>query len=148
LLALACAGGPPHIPPPPDGAVDVSPETALAFQARAESFYVRLIQRRFNALETFNDRFLRSHFRTENAFFDYYAELANAFSEARIQGSRPTRVVVVDFVFGSEDSVLVQVRYIGDDDRPLRPDESDLVRIDRWDRHGNDWWITPGAIWR
>lgn len=148
LLVIGCVSQPGPIPAPPDGAIDVSPETALAFQTRTEAFYVRLIKRRFNALETFNDRFLRGHFRTEDAFFDYYAELANAFDEAHIQGSRPSRAIVVDFLFGSADTALVQVSYIGEDDRPLRPNEVGLTRIDRWDRHESDWWITPGAAWK
>ena len=103
LLAIGCgtAGGP--IAAPPEGAIDVPPATALAFQARAQEFYDRLIHRRFNALETFNDRFLRSHFRTEDAFFDYYARLANDLDEAHFERSRPSEARVVDFLFGAPD---------------------------------------------
>lgn len=152
LLLLLCVGAcrtrtfP--IPPPQEGAVDVAPATALAFQERTEAFYTRLIRRRFNALETFNDRFLREHFRTEEAFFDYYAELANGFSVAHFERSRPHEASVVDFVFGTPDSALVQVLFIGRDNRPLRPNDVGLIRVDRWDRHDDAWWITPGAAWR
>ena len=148
LLVGACRTRTYPIPAPPEGAIDVAPATALAFQQRTEAFYVRLIQRRFNALETFNDRFLRSHFRTEDAFFDYYAELANAFDVAHFERSRPSEARVVDFLFGTPDSALVQVLFIGQDDRPLRPNDVGLVRVDRWDRHEDDWWITPGPAWR
>lgn len=147
-LAIGCVTPPGPIPASPGGAIDVAPETALAFQARTEAFYVRLIKRRFNALETFNDRFLRTHFRTDDAFFDYYADLANSFDEAHFERSRPSQAIVVDFLFGTADSALVQVRYIGEDDRPMRPNEVGLTRIDRWDRRESDWWITPGAAWR
>jgi len=148
LLVGACSTPTYPIPAPPEGAIDVAPATALAFQQRSEAFYVRLIQRRFNALETFNDRSLRSHFRTEEAFFDYYAELANLFDEAHFEHSRPSQALVFDFLFGTPDSALVQVLYIGQDDRPLRPNDVRLIRIDRWDRHEDAWWITPGAAWR
>jgi len=148
LLAIGCgtAGGP--IAAPPEGAIDVPPATALAFQARAQEFYDRLIHRRFNALETFNDRLLRSHFRTEDAFFDYYARLANDLDEAHFERSRPSEARVVDFLFGAPDSAWVQVRFVGEDDRPLRPNDVALIRVDRWDRHEDEWWVSPGASWR
>jgi hypothetical protein len=147
LFALACATRTWPIPAPPDGAIDVAPEVALAFQERADAFYGRLIRRRFNALETFSDRALRARFRTEDAFFDYYAELATVFDEAHFERSRPTDAIVVDFLFGTPTTALVQVRYIGEDDRPLRPNKVSAIRIDRWDQHEDSWWITPGANW-
>ena len=58
----ACAGG--SIPAPPGGSVSVPGETALILHGRVTTFYPRLIQRRFNTLETFNDAVLRAHFRT------------------------------------------------------------------------------------
>lgn len=145
LFAIACGTPTGPIPAPPDGAFDVAPEIALAFQERAEAFYGRLIRRRFNALETFSDRALRARFRTEDAFFDYYAELANVFDEAHFERSRPTEAIVVDFLFDTPTSALVQVRYTGEDDRPLRPNSVSLIQIDRWDQHEDGWWITPGA---
>jgi hypothetical protein len=148
VFVASCGTTTGPIPAPPDGAVDVGPEAALAFQARTESFYQRLIRRRFNALETFNDRFLRSHFRTEEAFFDYYADLATALDEAHFERSRPERAFVIDFLFGTPTAALVQVRYRGGDDRPLRPNSVTLTRIDRWDWSEDNWWITPGAAWR
>jgi hypothetical protein len=124
----------------------VDPQDALAFQERAESFYRRLIQRRFNALETFNDPFLREHFRTLDRFFDYYASLATALDEANFEKSRPTTVAVLEFVFESESAVRVLVHFRGDDDRPLRPNQVDLVRLDRWERDDARWWVTPGKL--
>lgn len=148
MLAMGCGTSIGPIPAPPDGAVEVDPATALSFQARTEAFYQRLIRRRFNALETFNDRFLRKHFRTEDAFFDYYADLATALDEANFERSQPDVTTVIDFLFGTPTSALVQVRYRGNDDRPLRPNAVDLVRIDRWDWQDDNWWITPGAAWQ
>ena len=38
LFAIACGTPTGPIPAPPDGAIDVAPEIALAFQERAEAF--------------------------------------------------------------------------------------------------------------
>jgi hypothetical protein len=124
----------------------VGPATALSFHARVEAFYQRLIQRRFNALETFNDPELRRHFRSEERFFDYYAELAQALADAHFERSRPRTVSVLEFVFEDVAHARVQVRFVGADNRPLRPDSTALVRVDRWEHTGDDWWITPGQL--
>ena len=63
-------------------------EYAIEFLDRAETFYNRLIQRRFNTLETFNDVVLRDHFQSPDAFFDYYAELAQTLHEANFERTR------------------------------------------------------------
>jgi hypothetical protein len=146
LLALGCSSSGGHIPAPPAGAVAVGPATALAFHARAEAFYQRLVRRRFNALETFNDPFLREHFRSEDRFFDYYAALAQALDEADFEKSRPTRVEVEEFLFETPTSVRVQVRFKGADDRPMRLDSTYVVRLDRWERDKESWWISPGKL--
>jgi hypothetical protein len=146
LFALGCGSSGGHVPAPPAGAVAVGPATALAFHARAEAFYQRLIQRRFNALETFNDPFLREHFRSIDRFFDYYASLAQALDEADFEKSRPTAVEVEEFLFETPTAVRVQVRFTGDDDRPMRPDRTNLVRVDRWERAEESWWVSPGKL--
>jgi hypothetical protein len=146
LLALGCSSSGGHIPVPASGAVAVGPATALAFHSQAEAFYQRLIWRRFNALETFGDAFLRQHFRSEDRFFDYYAALAEALDEADFEKSRPTLVAVEEFLFETPTSALVQVRFKGEDDRPLRLDATYLVRLDRWEWAEESWWITPGKL--
>jgi hypothetical protein len=146
LAALGCSGSGGHIPAPPQGAVAVQPATALSFHERADAFYQRLIRRRFNALETFNDPFLRQHFRSVDLFFDYYADLAESLDEANFEKSRPTSVAVEEFVFETPSTVRVQVRFGGDDDRPLRPTSTSVVRLDRWEREQEAWWITPGKL--
>jgi hypothetical protein len=146
LLALGCSSSGGHIPAPPAGTVAVRPATALSFHARAEAFYERLILRRFNALETFNDPFLREHFRSEDRFFDYYAALAQALDEADFEKSRPTLVEVEEFLFETPTSARVLVRFKGEDDRPLRFDATYLVRLDRWERDEESWWISPGKL--
>jgi hypothetical protein len=122
------------------------PERAVAFQQRAAAFYRQLSQRRFNALETFNDPVLRAHFESEDLFFDYYADLAQAMSEAHFEKSRPSSAEVQEFLFESEDRVMVQVLLVGEDDRPLRAGRSALLRRDRWQWSNGTWWITPGKL--
>jgi hypothetical protein len=121
-------------------------ETVLAFEQRADAFYQRLLLRRFNALETFKDSFLRGHFRSEDAFFDYYADLAESLDSAHFEKSRPTSVELEEFVFESPTRVRVQVRFTGDDNRPLRPDRTSLVRLDRWEKDKESWWLEPGKL--
>jgi hypothetical protein len=147
-VALCFAGcstsGP--VPEPPGGSVPVSPETSLAFYVQASGFYGRLIQRRFNTLETFNDPQLREQFRTENRFFDYYADLAQSLNEAHFERNRPIEVDVQGFVFETPALVRVQIRFVGEDDRPLRPNKTSLVRLDRWERADGRWWVAPEKL--
>jgi hypothetical protein len=145
-LALGCAGGAGPIPLPPGAGVNPEPDVVLGFHARAEAFYARLAKRRLNALETFNDAFLREHFRTRDAFFDYYADLAHHLDLAHFEKSRPSGVEIEEFVFETASLAWVQVRFRGDDDRPLRPDATSLVRRDRWELGDGSWWIVPGKL--
>ena len=69
-LASACVGDRGPIPTDSRVSVAVSEESALSFQRRIDAFYRRLIQRRFNTLETFNDPVLRDRFRSPDLFFD------------------------------------------------------------------------------
>jgi hypothetical protein len=146
LCLTACAFGRGPIPEPAGGSVPVSPETSLSFYAQANAFYARLLQRRFNTLETFNDPLLREHFRTENRFFDYYADLAQSLYGANFERSRPIAVGVQGFIFETPFLVHVQVRFVGEDRRPLRPDKIALVRLDRWERVDGRWWVTPEKL--
>jgi hypothetical protein len=146
LCLLGCASGSGPIPLAPGTGVAPGPETVLGFYARAEGFYGRLAKRRMNALETFNDVFLREHFKSKNAFFDYYADLAYQLSLAHFEKSRPRGVELEEFVFESATLAWVQVRFVGADDRPLRPDSTSLVRRDRWEFGDGVWWIVPGKL--
>lgn len=146
VALLGCAAATPNLPTPPGGAVVVSSEEALAFRRRVEGFYPRLAHRRFNALETFNDYIMREHFQTPDLFFDYYADLAQALVEADFEKSRPLSVEVEEFLFEDARTAQVQVRFVGYDDRPLRPGRTSLVRIDRWERVEGVWWIRPGKL--
>jgi hypothetical protein len=128
------------------GSVAVDADTAIEFDQRTEVFYQRLLLRRFNTLETFNDPVLREHFRTPDLFYDYYADLAQNLDEAHFEKSRPLGVEVQEFVFDSPEEARVQVRFVGDDGRPLRPGKVALIRRDRWEKADGGWWLVPGKL--
>jgi hypothetical protein len=146
LPFLACAKNSPHLPEPPSGSVGVAGDYAIEFLDRVETFYNRLVQRRFNTLETFNDAVLRDHFQSSEAFFDYYAELAQTLHEANFERTRPLEVQVEEFVFENRLMAQVQVRFLGEDRRPLRPGTITLIRQDIWERVDNRWWIQPTKL--
>jgi hypothetical protein len=131
---------------PPGGSVPVPPEDSLEFYLHANAFYDALNLRRFNTIETFNDPLLREQFRTENQYADYYADLAQSLDEADFDRNRPRSVAIQDFLFESPTLVHVQIRFVGDDDRPLRPNKTSLRRIDRWERVDGRWWLAPEKL--
>ena len=146
LSSFGCAANSRHVQEPSGGSVGVAGEYALEFLERAEVFYGRLIRRRFNTLETFNDTVLRDHFQTSDAFFDYYAELADNLHGAYFERTRPLEVEVEEFLFENRFRARVQVRFRGADRRPLRPGAVALIRLDRWERMDGRWWIRPGRL--
>ena len=144
--ALGCGTAMTPIPTAERGGVVVASNAALSFQRRADGFYLRLVHRRFNTLETFNDFILRDHFQSPDLFFDYYADLAQSLARANFERSRPEQVVVEDFAFEDARTARVQVRFVGRDGRPLRPGRTQLVRVDRWERVEGTWWVRPGKL--
>ena len=96
----------------------MSPVEAIGFHDRIETFYRRLVQRRLNALDTFNDPVLRDFFRTPDLFFDYYADLAQALSAAHFEKSRAVDYEIQEFLFEDPE----------------------------WELSEGSWWITPGKL--
>ena len=146
LAVTACGGRLARIPAPEGGAVAVDSDAALEFQKRTDGFYLRLAHRRFNTLETFNDFVLRDHFQSPDLFFDYYADLAQALTDSHFDKSRPFGVRVDGFLFEDARTARVQVRFDGRDGRPLRPGNTELIRLDRWDWADGTWWLHPGKL--
>ena len=145
VLALACASGG-AIPEPEGGSVAVPADTAIGLNGGAAVFYEQLVQRRVNTLETFNDPVLRRYFRSEDLFFDYYADLAQSLADAHFEKSRPFAIEVQEMIFEDTARAQVQVLFRGFDNRPLRPNRVSLVRRDRWQYEQDAWWITPGKL--
>lgn len=143
-IGAACRGPAPAEPSAPSIAVDS--DVALALRKRADGFYLRLAHRRFNTLETYNDRIMREHFQSPALFLDYYADLAQALDDAHFEKRRPRRIEIEALRFEDPATATVRVRFVGADDRPLRPGEVQLVRTDRWQRAEGSWFVQPGKL--
>lgn len=116
------------------------------FQVRASSFYESLANRRFNSVITYTDESLRSYFRDSEEFDSYYSDLAFSLQAAFFSRSRPLRLKVREFSQEEIGVAAVEILFVGDDSRALRSGETDLVRIDRWERHDGEWWLVPGKV--
>lgn len=121
-------------------------ETVVAFYERAQTFYGRLARRRFNDISTYRDEQLRDFFRSEAAFSDYYAGLAQALTDAHFERNRPLSLDVVEFRLSGPGEAEVVTRMVGENGRPLRRGTTDLERTDRWERLQGSWWIIPGKL--
>jgi hypothetical protein len=118
----------------------------VEFNQRANAFYSRLSNRRFNVIATFRDEKLREYFRTDRAFSDYYADLAEDLDDAHFERNEPTELEVLEFRFEGPGDARVRVRMEGENGLPLRPWDVAVVREDRWERVGGNWWIVPGKL--
>jgi hypothetical protein len=156
LAALALAGaasgcswwrGGSEVPADASFGVEVVEGPAiLEFHRRASIFYGRLAQRRFNVIATFRDEVLREYFRSDRAFSDYYADLAQELDDAHFERNEPTLLEVLEFRFEGPGEARVRVRIAGRNGQPLRIGSVDLDREDHWERIGGTWWIVPGKL--
>jgi len=131
---------------PSYGVEVVSNEAVIGFYERAVFFYSRLARRRFNTLATFRDELLRDFFRSETAFSDYYADLAEAMQVSHFEQNRPLTLDVLEFVVEGPGSARVTTRIVGNNGLPLRFWKTRLDRVDRWERVEGTWWIVPGKL--
>ena len=135
--------------PAPDleqGVQVVDAAAIVAFQERAQGFYDRLSRRRFNTFATYSDTVLRDHFQTEQAFYDYYADLAHALDDVDFERNRALLAEVKEFAVEAPGRAVVRVRMRGDNDRPLRFWTVVLEREDVWERVDGTWWVVPGKL--
>jgi len=135
--------------PKPDldaGLVVADTEFVVAFHERAQSFYGQLAHRRFNDISTYRDEQLRDYFRSERAFSDYYAGLAQALADAHFERNRPLSLDVVEFRVSGPGEAEVITRMVGENGQPLRPGSTTIERTDRWERLQGTWWIIPGKL--
>lgn len=148
LAGSACAGDGEGAPRADlsRGLERVEAESVRTFHRRASRFYARLAQRRFNTLSTYRDDVLREYFRSESAFADYYADLAQALEDHHFEQNRPVRLEVLEFRLEGPGEASVETRLEGENGRPLRWGSTSLVRVDRWERVDGQWWIVPGKL--
>ena len=114
------------------------------FYGRAATFYDRLEGRRFNSIASFRDAGLREYFETEQAFTDYYADLADDLATANFERSVPLDASVDEFLVAAPGRARVKLHIDGRDGRPLRFWSTTIDREDRWERRAGKWWIIPG----
>jgi hypothetical protein len=128
------------------GVTELDSAELADFFAHAHGFYSRLALRRFNDRNTFMDPKLGAYFRTESAYADYYANMTGALRFARFKRLRPLAVEILEVRAEGPGKAVVVTRMTGDNSRPLRFTDVELVREDKWERVGDRWWITPGRI--
>lgn len=125
---------------------------SLPPRARAELlllsqiFYERVTSRRFNSRATFEDPSLRQFFPSVAAYSDYYAALVDALDRAHIRHTRPNRVSLLDLEPIEGSSLRLELRFMGDNDLPLRVWSARLERADEWQWRDGRWWVVPGKI--
>jgi hypothetical protein len=153
LMGLGCL-----VPAQPAWDARVEPEQVDAacqgLPAKARSnlmpltkvFYGRITSRRFNSRATFEDPSVRQFFPTVAAYSDYYAALADALDQADIENNRPLVVELLSITRNESGSLRIEVRFIGENDLPLRWWSASLTRADEWRWQDDRWWVVPGKV--
>jgi hypothetical protein len=118
----------------------------VEFYQSAAAFYGRLRLRRVNSLATYRDEELRDYFRTDSAFADYYADLAQSLAESHFERNRPLDLEVVEFRVEGAGVAEVVTRIQGENGLPLRWWGTEIERVDRWERIQGRWWIVPSKL--
>ncbi len=131
---------------PSYGVAEVDAVAIVDFYERAQSFYCRLALRRFNVLSTYRDEELRDFFRSEVAFSDYYADLAQDLTDAHFERNRPLELEVIEFSLEGPGEATVVTRMVGENSLPLRWGMTETERHDRWERIDGVWWIIPAKL--
>lgn len=135
-------------PPPvtPSSSLPSGEEAILGFHERADAFYQRLAQRRFNTLATYNDPMLRGYFETQEGYSDYYARLAQELADAHFEKNRPLHAELQEFTMEGPGRARVRYRLEGKSGLPLRFWSTSIEREDVWQQANGRWWIVPGKL--
>jgi hypothetical protein len=112
----------------------------------SEIFYSRITSRRFNSRATFEDPSVRQFFPTLSAYSDYYAALVDALDLAHIKNYRPNSVELLEIERIPTGLLRLEVRFVGNNDLPLRWWSAALVRHDEWQWRDGRWWVVPGKV--
>jgi hypothetical protein len=125
---------------------DLPPEAARALIPLSEIFYQRIASRRFNSRATFEDPSVRQFLPSIASYSDYYAALVDALDRAYIKYNRPTRIDLLSVTRMENGSLSLLMRFIGENDLPLRWWNAELLRADEWQWRDGRWWIVPGRV--
>ncbi|MFK7894262.1 MAG: hypothetical protein AB8G23_00400 [Myxococcota bacterium] len=125
---------------------DMPVEARDALLPLSEIFYERITSRRFNSRATFEDPSVRQFFPSVAAYSDYYAALVDDLDRAYILYNRPTRVDLTGIERSDSGSLLLALRFVGDNDLPLRWWSAELERVDEWQWRDGRWYVVPGKV--
>jgi hypothetical protein len=125
---------------------DVPAEARAALLPLSEIFYARITSRRFNSRATFEDPSIRQFFPSVAAYSDYYAALVDDLDRAYILFNRPTRVDLIGIERSDSGSLLLSLRFVGENDLPLRWWNAELERVDEWQWRDGRWYVVPGKV--
>ncbi len=121
-------------------------QAAASLLPLSRIFYSRITSRRFNSRASFEDPSIRQFFPTVSAFSDYYAALVDALGLAHIENYRPNSVELREIERNPSGSLRLELRFVGNNDLPLRWWNAALVRQDEWQWREGRWWIVPGKV--
>ena len=112
----------------------------------SEIFYGRITSRRFNSRATFEDPSVRQFFPDVASYSDYYAALVDALDRANIRYNRPTRVELLGVEVSEAGNLMLDLRFVGRNDLPLRWWNTSLARRDEWRWQEGRWFLVPGKV--
>jgi hypothetical protein len=112
----------------------------------SEIFYGRITSRRFNSRATFEDPSVRQFFPDVASYSDYYAALVDALDRANIRYNRPTRVELLGVEVSETGNLMLDLRFVGRNDLPLRWWNTSLARKDEWRWQEGRWFLVPGKV--
>ena len=142
LIGIAgCFWGSDPTPPVP-----VEEPSVLALGERIGSFYALLEGEPLDTQLTYEDQELRTYFREDRDFTDYYAALANTVRREHFRNSIAQRVIIREFRLDGSDLAQVDILLIGQHERVLIFWDLEIEQTDVWRREAGDWFLSPDKL--
>jgi hypothetical protein len=80
------------------------------------------------------------------SYSDYYAALVDALDRANIRYNRPTRIELLGVEVSETGNLMLDLRFVGRNDLPLRWWNTSLARKDEWRWQEGRWFLVPGKV--
>lgn len=125
---------------------ELPPKAVAELVPLSEVFYERIASRRFNSRATFEDPSIRQFFPSVAAYSDYYAALVDALDQANLRYNRATQVELLGIDVSENGNLLLELKFIGRNDLPLRWWSATLLRTDEWTWQEGRWFVVPGKV--
>lgn len=152
-LWLGCAGGPVGSwggAVPRDerdlALAGLSVEAQQAFLPLSQVFYKRIASRRFNSRATFDDPSVRQFFTSVAAYSDYYASLVDVLDRGHVRNNHPFQIELLGLNATGDGILELSLRFVGNNDLPLRWWNATVLRTDAWRWQDGRWWVVPGKV--